>query len=109
MQRCNSWRPAREYWPTVAQWKAELVANRAKLAKLVTNPRLHDYVQDRLAGVVHDADGHEITGLRQASFKGRNKPTAGRLFHAQSLTLDCAPGTGAQRPTRLGLAAAERV
>ena len=63
-----------EYRASVAQWKAELVARRPKPAKLVTNPRLHHYVQDRLAGKVHDADGHEIAGPRQAPFKGRNKP-----------------------------------
>ena len=57
-----------------AQWKAERVAKRPKPAKLVTNPRLHHYVQDRLEGKVHDADGREIAGPRQAPFKGRNKP-----------------------------------
>ena len=66
-----------EYRPSVAQWKAELVARRPKPAKLVTNPRLRDYVQDRLEGKVHDADGREIAGPRQAPFKGRNKPHRG--------------------------------
>ena len=37
-----------EYRASVAQWKAELVARRPKPAKLVTNPRLQHYVQDRL-------------------------------------------------------------
>lgn len=63
-----------EYRASVAQWKAELVAKRPKPAKLVTNPRLRHYVQDRLEGKVHDADGCEIAGPRQTSFKGRNKP-----------------------------------
>ena len=49
-----------EYRASVAQWKAERVAKRPKPAKLVTNPRLHHYVQDRLAGKIHDADGREI-------------------------------------------------
>ena len=49
-----------EYRASVAQWKAERVAKRPKPAKLVTNPRLHYYVQDRLAGKIHDADGREI-------------------------------------------------
>jgi transposase len=35
-----------EYRASVAQWKAELVAKRPKTAKLVTNPRLRQYVQD---------------------------------------------------------------
>lgn len=66
-----------EYRPSVAQWKAELVAQRPKPAKLVTNPQLHHYVQDRLAGKVHDANGCEIAGPQQAPFKGRNKPHRG--------------------------------
>ena len=63
-----------EYRPSVAQWKAEFVARRPKPAKLVTNSRLRHYVQDRLDGKVHRADGREITGPRQTPFKGRNKP-----------------------------------
>ncbi|WP_446730899.1 IS30 family transposase [Pseudomonas sp. SST3] len=34
-------------------------------------------MQDRLEGKVHGADGREITGPRQAPFKGRNKPHRG--------------------------------
>ena len=60
-----------EYRESVEQCRAELVAGRLKLAKLVTNPRLHHYVQDRLEGKVHDA------GPRQAPFKGRKKPYRG--------------------------------
>jgi len=66
-----------EYRPSVAQWKAELVAKRPKPAKLVTDARLCHYVQDRLEGKLHDADGREIAGPRQAPFKGRNKPHRG--------------------------------
>jgi len=66
-----------EYRASVAQWKAELVAKRPKQAKLVTNPRLHNYVQNRLAGKIHDVDGSEIAGPQQAPFKGRNKPHRG--------------------------------
>jgi IS30 family transposase len=66
-----------EYRASVAQWKAELVARRPKPAKLVTNPRLHHYVQDRLEGKVHDAGGREVAGPRQAPFQGRNKPHRG--------------------------------
>jgi IS30 family transposase len=66
-----------DYRPSVAQWKAELVAQRPKPAKLVTNSRLRDYVQDRLAGKVRDADGQVIAGPQQAPFKGRNKPHRG--------------------------------
>ncbi|UVM48723.1 IS30 family transposase [Pseudomonas sp. B21-015] len=63
-----------EYRASVAQWKAELVARRPKPVKLVTNSQLRHYVQDRLEGKVHDINGREITGPRQAPFKGRNKP-----------------------------------
>ncbi len=66
-----------EYRASVAQWKAELVARRPKPAKLVTNPRLHHYVQDRLEGKFHDASGREVAGPGQAPFQGRNKPHRG--------------------------------
>lgn len=66
-----------EYRASVAQWKAERVARRPKPSKLVTNPRLHDYVRDRLEGKVRDADGRDISGPRQAPFIGRNKPHRG--------------------------------
>ena len=39
-----------EYRASVAQWKAELLAQRPKPAKLVVNERLRDYVQERLSG-----------------------------------------------------------
>lgn len=63
-----------EYRASVAQWKAERFAKRPKPAKLATNLRLHDYVQHRLEGKVHDAGSREIAGPQQAPFKGRNKP-----------------------------------
>jgi len=66
-----------EYRASVAQWKSELVARRPKPAKLVMNPRLRQYVQDRLEGKIHDAQGREVAGPRQAPFIGRNKPHRG--------------------------------
>jgi IS30 family transposase len=66
-----------EYRASVAQWKAERFAKRPKPVKLTTNLQLHNYVQYRLEGKVHDADGREITGPQQAPFKGRNKPHRG--------------------------------
>ena len=51
-----------------------VMARRPKPAKLVTNPRLHHYVQGRLEGMVHDAGGREVAGPGQAPFQGRNKP-----------------------------------
>ena len=62
-----------EYRAGVAQWKAELAARRPRPAKLVVNDRLRDYVQDRLAGVVHAADG-SVVGPPTATWKGRNRP-----------------------------------
>ena len=41
-----------DYRASVAQWKAELVAQRPKTAKLVANERLREYVQERLSGQV---------------------------------------------------------
>lgn len=66
-----------DYRASVAQWKSELVAKRPKPAKLVTNPQLRRYVQDRLEGKLHDSRGKEVTGPRQAPFIGRNKPHRG--------------------------------
>ncbi len=59
-----------EYRASVAQWKAELVARRPKQAKLVTNPRLQHYVQDRLAGKIQAPDGREIAGPRRHRSRG---------------------------------------
>jgi len=65
-----------EYRASVAQWKAELVAKRPKPCKLVENPRLRDYVQDRLSGAVCDTDGTPI-GPEGTPWIGRNKPHRG--------------------------------
>ena len=62
---------------SVAQWKSELVARRPKPTRLLTNPQLRKYVQDRLEGKIHDAQGREVVGPRQAPFIGRNKPHRG--------------------------------
>lgn len=62
-----------KYRAGVAQWKAELAAQRPKTAKLVANDRLRDYVQDRLAGTIHSADG-TVVGPPTATWKGRNRP-----------------------------------
>jgi IS30 family transposase len=63
-----------EYRASVAQWKAELVAQRPKTAKLVANKQLRDYVQDRLAGHVCRPDGSRVHGPVTGPWKGRNKP-----------------------------------
>lgn len=66
-----------EYRASIAHWKFELVAKRPKLSKLVTNPRLRDYVQQHLEGTIHDERGRVIAGPRQAPLMGRNKPHRG--------------------------------
>jgi len=59
-----------EYRASVAQWKADLAARRPKTAKLATNDQLRDYVQDRLAGTVTDAEGRPVPGPN-VPWKGR--------------------------------------
>ncbi len=63
-----------EYRATVAQWKAQQAAKRPKPAKLATNDRLREYVQDRLAGNVCRPDGTTVEGPTTPQWKGRNKP-----------------------------------
>jgi IS30 family transposase len=60
-----------EYRATVAQWKAQQAAKRPKVAKLVTNDRLREYVQERLDGTVRLADGTAVVGPDAAAWKGR--------------------------------------
>ena len=61
------------YRASVAQWKSDMTAQRPKVAKLVTNPRLRAYVQERLSGQIRRPDGTLIPGP-QPRFTGRNKP-----------------------------------
>ena len=63
-----------EYRASVAQWKADMAARRPETAKLVTNPRLHGYVQQRLSGKISRPDGTVIAGPPPPKFTGRNKP-----------------------------------
>src|SRR5699024_10597901 len=63
-----------EYRAGVAQWKAQRAAKRPKTAKLVTNPRLREYVQERLAGNVCRPDGTIVAGPATPAWKGLNKP-----------------------------------
>lgn len=63
-----------EYRASVAQWKAELLARRPKQAKLATNARLREYVQERLDGSVCRPDGTVVLGPEVAGWQGRNKP-----------------------------------
>jgi IS30 family transposase len=65
-----------DYRATTAQWPAERRARRPKVAKMVTNARLRDYVAARLSGEVVDAAGRPV-GPEGPAWKGRNKPHRG--------------------------------
>jgi IS30 family transposase len=52
----------RGYRVGVAQWKAQQAAKRPKPAKITTNPKLREYVGQRLSGAVTGADGRPIPG-----------------------------------------------
>lgn len=63
-----------DYRASVAQWKSDIAAKRPKVAKLVANPRLAEYVQDRLSGQISDPTGRVVPGPAAPAFTGRNKP-----------------------------------
>ncbi|MBC7596744.1 MAG: IS30 family transposase [Kineosporiaceae bacterium] len=62
-----------EYRAGVAQWKAELMARRPRQAKLVSNPQLCEYVQERLSGQVCRRDGSVVHGPATTGWNGRNQ------------------------------------
>lgn len=59
-----------DYRALAAQWHADRAARRPKVAKLVTNPTLRKYVQDRLAGNIATPGGRTIAGP-QVQWNGR--------------------------------------
>lgn len=59
-----------EYRAMTAQWHADRAARRPKPAKLLTNPALRTYVQNRLAGSIATPGGSVIAGPKIA-WKGR--------------------------------------
>jgi len=63
-----------DYRASVAQWKAELAGRRPKTAKLVANPRLRAYVQERLSGQITRPDGTVVAGPTPPKWLGVNKP-----------------------------------
>lgn len=62
------------YRASVAQWKAELAAKRPKPAKLVTNPALRAYVEERLSGQICRPNGVIVKGPPPPRFTGNSKP-----------------------------------
>jgi IS30 family transposase len=65
-----------DYKASIAQWHAERRARRPKVAKLVDDERLRDYVQERLSGAVHTPGG-KVVGPPGPRWQGRNKPHRG--------------------------------
>jgi IS30 family transposase len=65
-----------EYKASIAQWHAERRARRPKVAKLVGNEELREYVQDRLSGAVCKPDGRPV-GPPGPKWNGKNKPHRG--------------------------------
>ena len=63
-----------DYRASVAQWKAELFARGPRVAKPAANPRLREYVQERLSGQIRGPDGSVVAGLVSPQWIGRNKP-----------------------------------
>jgi transposase, IS30 family len=66
-----------DYKASLAQWHAERRARRPKVAKLLANERLRQYVQDRLSGAVRDADRRTALGPPGPEWNGKNKPHRG--------------------------------
>ena len=61
-----------DYRASTAQWHADRRGRRPKVSKLATNTRLQHYVQERLAGVLVDADGQPVPGP-DVPWKGRRQ------------------------------------
>ncbi len=61
-----------QYRATVAQWHRDRRASRPKAAKLVTNDRLREYVQERLGGKIARPDGTLLDGPDVAYKKRRH-------------------------------------
>lgn len=68
---------ALDYRATTAQWHADRAARRPKPARLATQARLRQYVQDRLAGVITTPKGAPVPGPT-VEWKGRRR---GRRQH----------------------------
>ncbi|WP_232668863.1 helix-turn-helix domain-containing protein, partial [Pseudonocardia sp. TRM90224] len=60
------------YRATVAQWHRDRSAARPKTAKLAANPKLRDYVQERLSGRLVTDTGVTVAGP-SVPFTGRNR------------------------------------
>src|SRR5881396_2975886 len=61
------------YRAVIAQWHRDRRAARPKTARLASNQRLREYVQDRLAGVIRAPGGTVVAGPQAPRWNGRNK------------------------------------
>lgn len=61
---------ALDYRATTAQWHADRASRRPKRCKLLSNPALRNYVQDRLAGMIITNGGVHLVGP-PVQWKGR--------------------------------------
>src|SRR2546421_10877418 len=61
------------YRAVIAQWHRDRRAARPKTARLASNQRLREYVQDRLAGVIHAPGGTVVAGPQAPRGDGRNQ------------------------------------
>jgi IS30 family transposase len=68
------------YRATVAQWHAERRAMRPKASKLAANDALCEYVQDRLAGVIHTPSGAAVAGPAVGWIGRRHGPRKDRRW-----------------------------
>lgn len=81
------------YRAGVTQWKAELAARRPTTAKLVANPRLREYVQERLTGEVRRPDGTIVVG---------RVPRRGRGATSRGVKTDAGPWHGVRNRSPAG-------
>lgn len=51
-----------------------MAARRPKEDKLVANPRLHEYIEQRLSGHIVNEGGNVVTGPQVEKWTGHNKP-----------------------------------
>jgi transposase, IS30 family len=61
------------YRAVIAQWHRDRRAARPKTARLVANPRLREYVHDRLAGLIRTPASEVVAGPHAQRWNGRNK------------------------------------
>ncbi len=65
-----------DYRASVGQWKSDMAARRPKTSKLVADPRLHAYVQERLSGEISTPGGRAIAGPSTGAWRGGTSRTA---------------------------------